>query len=779
MSDYRTSILIKNQLPEFVREEHPKFIDFLEAYYEFLDKSLLNKAKDFRNLADVDISLNEFEKNFFNTYLNFVPRDAAVRKDILIKNINSLYNSKGTEKSYKLLFRMLFDEEVDVEYPRNQILRASDGRWLSENILRLSLDVHSSYISNGSKKIYYLPYLMNADSFELYVDGVLQTINVNYFLQKEYKKIVFSTSPNENSIIKIVYNDFDISVLSNRQINGLVSGAKALIEKAALKNIFGLNYYELFINNKTLEGNFINGELLSSSLMGDEEIPFVLECFSDLEKINVIDGGSSYNVGDPVIIKGTFTKPAVAVVSNVASGVIDSLGVIDGGAGFQITNNIQSVGYSIDSFNALVQTIDGTGLKTANTLVFNTDIISNYASVSIGAANYGFPSSVVPSENVNTIIADALTSNTLNNFGSITSVSVINSFISSDLNPDFKVNIPDLVPGLKVTNLNSIGKIKIVSPGTGYQIGDWLTFTNQPPYFSGRGANAYVSSVSANGGIKSVTIKNGGLSYSLGGQPLITVSSTGGLGANLQIEYFMGSGEDFENLTANVVRGKIYSISILDSGKGFISTPTIDLTGFGDGNAVANASIRNSYVNLPGRWTTSDSLLSDDSIRMQGRNYYIDFSYVLSSKVEFAKYKNILKNLIHPSGLVNYAKYAIESNIGVKTPEDVDSYISYVIKVIDPLVNVTAGSVQVDGNNTVFLDMNTKGTLIEGTYISVNSEVRIVNSIVSNTVLTTSEPFTFSANNQKLKIIVVGYNSITTQQWIEIQTENENILITE
>ena len=32
-----TSLLIDRQVPEFVREEHPLFISFMEAYYEFLE----------------------------------------------------------------------------------------------------------------------------------------------------------------------------------------------------------------------------------------------------------------------------------------------------------------------------------------------------------------------------------------------------------------------------------------------------------------------------------------------------------------------------------------------------------------------------------------------------------------------------------------------------------------------------------------------------------------------------------------------------------------------
>jgi hypothetical protein len=43
MADQKTSLLINRQVPEFVREEHPNFIAFLEAYYEFLEKNKVHK----------------------------------------------------------------------------------------------------------------------------------------------------------------------------------------------------------------------------------------------------------------------------------------------------------------------------------------------------------------------------------------------------------------------------------------------------------------------------------------------------------------------------------------------------------------------------------------------------------------------------------------------------------------------------------------------------------------------------------------------------------------
>jgi hypothetical protein len=37
MSEFKNSILVSQQVPEYIRDEYPLFVNFLEAYYEFLE----------------------------------------------------------------------------------------------------------------------------------------------------------------------------------------------------------------------------------------------------------------------------------------------------------------------------------------------------------------------------------------------------------------------------------------------------------------------------------------------------------------------------------------------------------------------------------------------------------------------------------------------------------------------------------------------------------------------------------------------------------------------
>jgi hypothetical protein len=100
MTSLKISNLVRNQVPEFIRHEYPKFVSFLEAYYEFLEtqqgtqkNDLINQAKSLRYLSDVDSSLDTFENNFYEKFASLLPRDTSVRKDILFKNLTNLYLS--------------------------------------------------------------------------------------------------------------------------------------------------------------------------------------------------------------------------------------------------------------------------------------------------------------------------------------------------------------------------------------------------------------------------------------------------------------------------------------------------------------------------------------------------------------------------------------------------------------------------------------------------------------------------------------------------------------
>jgi hypothetical protein len=124
MSRTQLSSVVSRQIPEFIREDYPTFVAFVEAYYEYLQE----QGVDLSTARDIDETLEEFIIEFKKELAHNLPQIVADERFILT-HIKDQYLSKGSEASYKLLFKLLFGKKVELTYPTTQMLRASDGRW--------------------------------------------------------------------------------------------------------------------------------------------------------------------------------------------------------------------------------------------------------------------------------------------------------------------------------------------------------------------------------------------------------------------------------------------------------------------------------------------------------------------------------------------------------------------------------------------------------------------------------------------------------------------------
>ena len=117
---------IAEQFPALYREEGDFLVQFVESYYEFNEERM---DRNIPKLRDIDTTLASFLIFFKKKYLQSLPLDTVVDTRFIIKHIQDLYKRKGSEESLRLLFRMFFDEEIEVFYPSTAILKPSDSIW--------------------------------------------------------------------------------------------------------------------------------------------------------------------------------------------------------------------------------------------------------------------------------------------------------------------------------------------------------------------------------------------------------------------------------------------------------------------------------------------------------------------------------------------------------------------------------------------------------------------------------------------------------------------------
>lgn len=181
MNNIKLKTLIAKQVPEFVREDHPAFLQFLEAYYDFLDQ---NYTTDIASLRDLDKTLEAFITSI-KTELDIFGEDFEyIDKILFLRKIKQVFKSKGSEAAYKFLFKILYDKPVNITYPWDSVLKASDGKWKRDTsiFVRISNGNPSSLI--GSR----VSILGENRKIFVFVENVRQVSSDVYevFIEKTY-----------------------------------------------------------------------------------------------------------------------------------------------------------------------------------------------------------------------------------------------------------------------------------------------------------------------------------------------------------------------------------------------------------------------------------------------------------------------------------------------------------------------------------------------------------------------------------------------------------------
>lgn len=125
MSNVSLKTKASYDLPDFVQDNYKTFSTFIDSYHAWLD---INQA-DIKSLSDIDTTIQSFITNFRKEVDYKEIKFPNIDERFLLRNIKELYLSKGTEESYKTLFKLLFNKDIVIKYPDQMTLKLSDGKW--------------------------------------------------------------------------------------------------------------------------------------------------------------------------------------------------------------------------------------------------------------------------------------------------------------------------------------------------------------------------------------------------------------------------------------------------------------------------------------------------------------------------------------------------------------------------------------------------------------------------------------------------------------------------
>lgn len=180
MIGIQTQHLIEQQIPGHIRESNPLFTKFLQYYYEFQKQAkipdIIQEVKKYNDIDEVD---EAFLLDFFEEFKK-LPHSTVADKRLVAKHVYDLYKSKGSEDGLRLLFRIVYGEEIDVYYPNNDILRASDGRWIQDNVI--TAKTVSGAITSTSNRIVFTS-TQGLFEFEIKSTETLTSDTVRFFFE--------------------------------------------------------------------------------------------------------------------------------------------------------------------------------------------------------------------------------------------------------------------------------------------------------------------------------------------------------------------------------------------------------------------------------------------------------------------------------------------------------------------------------------------------------------------------------------------------------------------
>ena len=585
------------------------------------------------NFRDPDKVISNFLTKFRNEFMATLPEnlDSDIDKRKLIKNIRSIYLAKGTAKANEAFFKMLFNERSETIYPKENMLRISDGKFDSKKILRAVSSVGE---------------------------------------------------PTD---------------LIGRTITGVTSEATAIVETVNTFNIGGVNTSEFILNADSISGTFVADETIRGTKTDTSDTYIKLTVTSIPSVLTITNDGANYSTDDSVSISAGGTGCSMQI-GEVGLGSLTDIFVGNGGSGYEIGDVVNF-------------THDTGGGCSAKVSVVNGGISPESGSVT----DYGM-------ETFDHIVLEDATQADDNYTG--------NKIVQES-----------------GTGSNDITDVRIISAGFGMSTLPTTTITST----SGSSATLHPYGSEIGRVLKLKVVEYGKDYEDSPSPPTLTLPTqlivTGATGNYTVGETVSGLGTDGSTTVTATVNAWDSSRGLME-----ISSPSgvfdtrVTLTGGTSGiegtirvNDLATAtSTVGTIVDTDGVNLNEDGQLSESTMKVQDSLYYQDFSYVIKVGRAIVDWRKAFKDTIHPTGFYVTGQVNVETQLNARLQTPVDGVVSGVSHAGLALII-----------NTLFSTILGRrlGTVDDGTTLRSNSHIGVGADLDDSTI----EHFTANTRDVTLK----------------------------
>jgi len=568
-----------------------------------------------------------------------IPRSLAAGVDQrnILKNIKDLYRAKGTRKGHEIFFRLLLDENIELFYPNQNMLRVSDGNWSNDFVIR-AVQVNDCIVMEDDT---------NQDIFLTMEDGS----------HIEQEDSTLTTGNLKNLIGQTITQDLvrDTTILEGALHHPDTAGyqgptggyseigkATATVETIQELQLGSIVVQDIVLNKDSIVGTFVEGQTVYGTDNTNENVILYAKLAGQLSSITETTPGQYYKTTDLIPITTRMTgggQGASASISELSYGSISNIEVSSVGSGYEMGDTI---------------TVDNTGTS-------GTGLSAEIAVVNGGFAPETGCLSTEFRFTLENEVGELTTEDTTPLYFTQEEnyeMSATDHIVLEDQTVYFENKLGNKIAQESGTGTGDITDLRVLSIGTNYSSLPTLTL---PTTGSRTGGKVVAKGDGSVGNIRKIGISESGVGYAEG--PTVTppvrlllLGVTGSATADTTVtggtSSATGTIEAWDAtlglLTMTAVSGTFQFAETVTASGGFSATVCAVEKSVLTGNAITAGQF--------GKYANEDGWLSEDSKKIQDSFYYQDFSYVVKTSTAIGEWRNELLGTAHPAGFALFGE---------------------------------------------------------------------------------------------------------------------------
>ena len=122
---------VESLIPSGLRDKSAALIELLKSYYEYMNLSgnPSYEINSINNSRDIDLVDEKYLTLLQKEIAAAIPKNVQIDKVKLYKSLLQYYSVRGSVDSIRLFFKILFQDNVQIYYPREDMLIPSSGNW--------------------------------------------------------------------------------------------------------------------------------------------------------------------------------------------------------------------------------------------------------------------------------------------------------------------------------------------------------------------------------------------------------------------------------------------------------------------------------------------------------------------------------------------------------------------------------------------------------------------------------------------------------------------------